>query len=246
MNFFRNTSKKSKLFYSSVLGLGLTSFYFNFINNKVRLTYQKTKKNKSLINQIDRLRNTAYISTILLPSAFLEIIYGNIFEKPSTLEYFREIIYSPDKENLALDWGTLKDNGKDSINKDPSAVVVFLPGLTGSSTANYIRYTVENFQKKGFQTVVFNPRGVELQQVTDLVYDFREIKNDLMISMKHIRNRYPGKRVYFVGFSFGTTYGTQFVVENPQISQGMVSIANPFNLKKAVGSLENFGTWIYG
>ena len=123
---------------------------------------------------------------------------------------------------------------------------MFLPGLTGSSTANYIRYTTEALQKDGYQTVVFNPRGVELAQVTDSVYDLRKIKDDLKLSLGHIQKKYPNSRVYFVGFSFGTTYGTQFVAENPEAIHGMVSIANPFNLQRSVEGLEHFNTMVYG
>lgn len=65
----------------------------------------------------------------------------------------REVLDLPDGGQLALDW--LEDGCASN-----SPILLILPGLTGSSQAEYIRCLVKAVNRSGFRTVVFNNRGL--------------------------------------------------------------------------------------
>jgi predicted alpha/beta-fold hydrolase len=241
---FNFSKSKLKYVFGSISAFSFTTFYFNYIQNKIELVYKKNVKNELLINEIEQLKTCSYISTSFLPFSFFEILYGNLLEQPSDLKYNREIIYSKDQENLALDWG-VSENKELFGQSEQKPIIVFLPGLTGGSPSNYIKYTAAKFQSEGYRTVVFNPRGIGIPQISNSVYDFRKIKEDLKTSMTHIKSQYPDSRLYFIGFSLGSSYGTQYISNNPDEIDGMVSIGNPFNVHKTVHSLNSFKTFIY-
>ena len=48
-----------------------------------------------------------------------------------------------------------------------------------------------------------------------------------------------------MAFSFGTTYGIKYLSQNKNIINGMVSIANPFDMYKCLNNLENYNNYIY-
>lgn len=72
----------------------------------------------------------------------------------------REILTLEDGGQVGLDW--LHPNGsEEEEDDDPTKpIVVILPGLTGSSTASYIKGFVLAAQEANFRVVVFNNRGI--------------------------------------------------------------------------------------
>ena len=240
LNFLR---QRKRLVYGSLFTITSSTIYYNFFHNKLDLIYKDNDNNREIVNKISQLRSRSYISSGLLPHGFFEIIYGNVFEQVDRFEYEREIVYTQDKENLALDWGSLSKNSRGVL--DQKAVVILIPGLTGSSRANYIKPTAAELQRQGFQTVVVNPRGVEIPQISTSLFDFRKMKEDLLFSVNHIKQKFPEFRLYFMGFSYGACYGTTFMADHPGVISGMVSVGNPFNIIKAIRNLETMSNIFY-
>ena len=239
-NWFR------KLFLST-LGLGSFSFmYFSFIGNKLELIGKNSPHNIETIQYIYQFRMPYYRTSFMLPIRCLEIIYGSLFDNKHFFRYDREIIHSYDGENLALDWGSLHAKFEDK-NQDLSKVpiVVLLPGLSGSSNASYIKATMNKLRSGGFRPVVFNSRGSGVPQISDNIFDYRYTEKDLQVALDHVHQKYPKANIYFMGFSYGSSYGTNVFSENQDLVKGMVCVANPFNMYKAGESLNSRWNRVY-
>lgn len=59
-----------------------------------------------------------------------------------------------DGGEVAVDWLCPKSDGPQNL-----LTIVILPGLTGDSQSNYIKETVNDLFKKGYNCVVLNYRG---------------------------------------------------------------------------------------
>ena len=110
------------------------------------------------------------------------------------------------------------------------------------------RAQVNGLAGEGFRTVVFNPRGVGVPQKTTNLFDYSLILADLQDFMDHIYHRYPEANVYFAGISLGASLGIKYLGAYKDHSrvQGMVSIANPFDVYKAAASANSWQNIIYG
>ena len=69
---------------------------------------------------------------------------------------YREILTLDDGGRLALDWAA---NLPAECDKDDAPVLLFLSGVTGSSSDNYVQYTVLDGMHQGYRPVVMNHRG---------------------------------------------------------------------------------------
>lgn len=226
-------------------GTGLFS-YFNFIANKHEIICGQSAHNRETINAIRELRMPFYRTSFMLPLRFMEIIYGALFDNDHHFEYSREIVSSFDGEHIALDWGSLHAKFDDS-DKDLAKVpvVVVLPGISGRSSTPYIKAAMNEICSGGFRPVVFNPRGAVVPQVSGNMFDFRDNERDLQAALEHIRGKYPGANIYFMGYSFGASYGLRVLARNQETIKGMVSISNPFDMFKAGQSLNSWRNFIY-
>jgi predicted alpha/beta-fold hydrolase len=226
-------------------GIGLF-MYFNAFSTKLEIIGQNSPLNVHMINSIRELRVPKYRSFFLLPFRFSEIIYGAVSDKKHHIKYEREIIKSVDNENIVLDWGTLHakyDDSDQDLNKIP--IVFILPGLSGSSSANYVKAAANQIRTGKMRPVVVNPRGSVSEQVSENIFDYRYTENDLEIAIQHVKNKYPKANMYFFGFSFGASYGTKVLARNQDIIKGMVCVANPFDMYKAGESLNSKKNFIY-
>jgi predicted alpha/beta-fold hydrolase len=172
----------------------------------------------------------------------MEIIYGNTLDQRHQINYDREIVNTPDGENLALDWD---DPQLLKTSSDSSPIVIFLPGLTGNSTSPYIRKCIFEMRKSGMRSLVFNPRGSIIPQKTVNLFNFENIYDDLDFVLSHVERKYPNSNIYFVGFSLGSSYGMRFLADHQSRIKGMVSIANPFDVFEAAKSLNSAKHSIY-
>lgn len=128
-------------------------------------------------------------------TAFANILRGRLPDLP----YQREILKMEDTGIVSLDW--LESNV--SSDSAPKPVVLFLPGLTGHSQAEYIKSLVPVAQKLGCKCVVFNNRGrggVDI--LTSRTYSACNTE-DLQEVLSHILKLYPKSPIYGVGISLG-------------------------------------------
>ena len=68
----------------------------------------------------------------------------------------REILTLDDGGVLALDWAA---NLPAECDKDDAPVLLFLSGITGSSSDNYVKYCMLDGMHHGYRPVVMNYRG---------------------------------------------------------------------------------------
>lgn len=227
------------------LGTGLFS-YFNFISNKFEIICGHSQHNTDTINNIRELRLPFYRTSFVLPLRFMEIIYGALFDNNHFFRYDREIVHAVDGEQIVLDWGALHakfDDSEEDLQRVP--VVVLLPGISGRSSTPYMKATMNEICSGGFRPVVFNPRGAIVSQISDNVFDFRDNEKDLETALAHIKKKYPRSNIYFMGISFGASYGLRVLSRNQDSVKGMVSVSNPFDMYKAGQNLNSKRNFIY-
>lgn len=96
--------------------------------------------------------------------------------------------------------------------------------------------------------MVFNPRGVGIPQITDNIFDYSRVLDDLNTAMDYAYAKYPESNFYMVGFSLGASYGMQYLSHYKQKSRfgAMVSIGNPFDVYEAAAGANGFKNIIYG
>lgn len=235
-----------KAFLGSLVTGSFSFIYFNLLSTKLEIIGQESEHNAEIINAMRELRTPIYRTSFLLPFRFMEIIFGCVFDKRDYFKYKREIIHSFDNERLALDWGQLHAKVSElshEMHKIP--VVVVLPGLSGDSSAPYLKASMTELRSGGFRTVVANLRGSGVSQITHNIFDYRNTEKDLEVVVRHIHHKFPKANIYFMGFSYGASYGTTVMARNQDIVKGMFSVANPFDVYKAGISLNSNTNAIY-
>jgi hypothetical protein len=99
---FVSRIKKTLLY--SVLVSTMYLIYVRSFNNKIEVICQPSELNEEVVSQIRELRNPVYFKTAYFPLRFMEIIYGNVWDKRAYVEYEREIINCKDGEHIAMGW----------------------------------------------------------------------------------------------------------------------------------------------
>ena len=69
---------------------------------------------------------------------------------------YRELMTLDDGGVLALDWAA---NLPAECDKDDAPVLLFLSGITGSSSDNYVKYSMLDGMRHGYRPLVMNYRG---------------------------------------------------------------------------------------
>ena len=69
---------------------------------------------------------------------------------------YRELLRLDDGGVLALDWAA---NLPAECDKDDAPVLLFLSGITGSSSDNYVKYSMLDGMRHGYRPLVMNYRG---------------------------------------------------------------------------------------
>ncbi|KAK1941059.1 Embryogenesis-associated protein EMB8 [Phytophthora citrophthora] len=170
-----------------------------------------------------------------------------------SINYKRQLLDMPDGGVVSLDWALLPgksssrtgNEGMDSswIEGVDSTrrTVLLLPGLTGGSPANYIRYTVAQLHKTGWQCVVLNARGCANTPLRTAQLYCTAYTEDLRFVLQQLTKTYDFRREAFVGvgFSMGSNVLVKYLGEEGDRTPltGAVSVGNPFNLTKVSENL---------
>jgi hypothetical protein len=111
-----------------------------------------------------------------------------------------------------------------------------------------IRAQVNEFAKHGFRTVVFNPRGVGIPQITTKIFDASKNTEDLDYILQILFKKYPQANFYLAGSSFGACTSVRYVTtfDHGNRIKGIVSMANPFDLYKAAEYINHPSNQIFG
>jgi abhydrolase domain-containing protein 1/3 len=108
----------------------------------------------------------------------------------------REILQLKDGGQIALDW--LSENCTED-----SPIVIILPGLTGGSQSEYIKFLVTAGNQNGIRCVVFINRGLGgIELKTPRLYCAANCE-DLSEVVNHVHKKYPHCLKGATGISMG-------------------------------------------
>jgi predicted alpha/beta-fold hydrolase len=130
--------------------------------------------------------------------------------------------------------------GKD----DEKPMLICLHGLSGGSHEIYLRHVVAPITAAGWECCVVNARGCALSKVTTPHLFNARSTWDLRQTVKWLRQTFPNRPLYAVGFSMGANILSNFCGEEGANCElkAAVSCSNPWNLELSHWALRR--TWI--
>lgn len=168
-------------------------------------------------------------------TVFASILRSQVLPR---INYRRELLTLSDGGVVALDWL----DGSCSLD---APVVLILPGLTGESQAEYIKFLVLAANQAGLRAVVFNNRGmggVDLK--TRRMYCAANCE-DLVEVVQHVARTHPQSKLGATGISMGgLILGNYLAVHSDQAQQYLSSamiISVPWDVHKGTDSIQQTG-----
>ncbi|GMF50735.1 unnamed protein product [Phytophthora fragariaefolia] len=160
----------------------------------------------------------------------------------------------PDGGVVSLDWALLPGHSPEGGASPDDAgsswirgvnptrrTALLLPGLTGGSTANYIRFAVARLHEVGWQCVVLNARGCARTPLRTAQLYCTAFTEDLRFVLQELSKKYAFSQEAFigVGFSMGSNVLVKYLGEEGDETplSGAISVGNPFNLTKVSENL---------
>lgn len=218
----------------NVAVIGITLYMFSYIKaylSKTELVSQEGSIMHRLAERIASI-HSGYRPTIWCYGASLNTVVLSIIQKVVKHDYYREVLKTPDGGLVAIDWASY-------INSEKKMILLVLPGLTGSSKANYVTHLVEKAVKSGCKAVVMNYRGIECELKTSRAYCATNY-DDLDMVVKHIKNTFSDHKIFAIGTSLGGIklggyLAKQF--DDCLISNAMV-VSAPLNVHKSCENME--------
>lgn len=185
--------------------------------------------------------NEVFYPTWWCPFGFLQTAIRQLLRDRPVLSFERELVTLDDGGQLAVDWRT-SPNAK---LLDSSPIVVFLPGITGSThDCAYILYCVLECDKLGYRSLVVNPRGLGgIPLKTAQTYNAAWTSD-----FKHVLSlccqRYPNAPKIGCGFSMGGMILWNYLAscataEETRLKAGLC-ISSPFDPVDSSLSIERF------
>lgn len=118
-------------------------------------------------------------------------------------------------------------------SNDSKPLLIALHGLTGGSHESYVRSMVRTLQNKyDFEACVLNSRGCCNSAITTAQLYNGGWTNDIRHCVKELREMYPNRKFYMIGFSLGASILTNYLGEQGDKSDIELAIAfgTPFDL----------------
>jgi len=169
----------------------------------------------------------------LAKNAHLQTIIPNI-TRIVKLKYTRERVELPDGDFIDLDW----------TKKGSDKLVIALHGLEGQSARHYVKGSLKEMNRLGWDGVAMNFRGCSgSPNRMAKSYHSGEIE-DLDYIIKHISNTKSYKTITLVGFSLGGNvvlmYGGKMGGDLPEVVKGIAAISAPCDLSGSVLEIEKW------
>jgi len=229
----RMFNRRSLALFSAIGVAFFTNYWFN-VREKPKLYY--SKQGETVIQTI--IKDVPLLEEFYNPTAWcynqhLNTLIGAVIRTTPSAQVRREVIDLHDGGRLGLDWF-----GPDTADDTPT--LIFIPGLTGTSEAPYIRHIIVGATKMGLRSVVMNFRGTHgVALENHIVYsaawtdDYKQICNI-------IRARYPNTLLIGLGFSLGSNVLVKAACEDSTAASldALISISNPYNCPACADFLE--------
>ena len=138
-------------------GIVISGFFgLPYLFNDIHLYYSPDSKVEKYIKPITEFY-TGFLSTPWINSGLLQSFFGSTSRPLSTdIDSIKHIEYTR-KTNKFTDGGTYSI---DTYGKASKRILFIVPGLTGGSESAYIKHLVAEGEKRGFQSIVMNGRGI--------------------------------------------------------------------------------------
>lgn len=116
--------------------------------------------------------------------------------------------------------------------QDEEPIVIIIPGLAGGIQEAPIRAMCEEFHNRKVHTVVYNTRGCSRSKITTPNLFTGLMTDDLKYIINHLKDRYPGRHIHLVGFSFGGLIMSNYLAFEGKNSKvvSACSISSPWDL----------------
>jgi uncharacterized protein len=118
-------------------------------------------------------------------------------------------------------------------SEDDRPMLVCLHGLSGGSHEVYLRHVVAPVTAAGWECCVVNGRGCALSKITTPHLFNARATWDIRQTVKWLRQTFPNRPLYGVGFSLGANILTNYCAEEGETCELKTAIAcsNPWNLE---------------
>lgn len=181
----------------NVAVIGITLYMFSYIKAYLSRTELVSQEGSIMHRLAERMASihSGYRPTIWCYGAALNTVVLAFLQKVIKHDYFREVLKTPDGGLIAIDWANYHRSEKKMI-------LLVLPGLTGSSKANYVSHLVEKAVKSGCKAVVMNYRGIECELKTSRAYCATNYE-DLDMVVNHIQKSFTDHKIFAIGTSLG-------------------------------------------
>eukprot|EP00938_MAST-03A_sp_MAST-3A-sp1_P004775 g4775.t1 len=204
----------------------------------MKLTYFESSRNRKIAKFVFGNTNRRYSPTVWLVTGVLQTIMTTLLRIPK-LKLVRENLHLKSMERkstcapriipkglVSVDWvESMKSSQKD-------AVIVVVPGLTGSSQSGYIRRLAEHLVNTlNVRVAMYNPRGRGGNSlVTPFMYS-AGYTSDLRRTIQHIK-RNTSLPIFCVGYSLGSNVLAKYLGEEGEscVVKGAVCLATPVDL----------------
>lgn len=209
-------------------------------STKTQLFYNESSSiNKKILQYCSVIQNAHFRPYFFLPTSFLQIMFVPFLNLPKTKLDFEKNKEKVNEYGSTLSWVEVEGNKKEDDNlpiiDEKSPVLIILPGLTGDGSDGYINHISYHGVKNGFKVVVYNNRMLSREIVLDP--DIRlDLVEEFESAVSLIEKKYPKRKIFAIGFSYGSNKLTKFLGTlntgkdgKPRIS-GAVSVCNPYNL----------------
>jgi abhydrolase domain-containing protein 1/3 len=105
----------------------------------------------------------------------------------------------------------MEERGNAGSEDEP--IVLMLPGVTGSSDENYIQHWIDDVNRLGYRSVVFNYRGCGNSKLsTPRLYSLGDV-SDLTEVMEHVHSTHTSSTIVAVGVSMGSIQAINYVAQ---------------------------------
>ncbi|KAF2443536.1 medium-chain fatty acid ethyl ester synthase/esterase 1 [Karstenula rhodostoma CBS 690.94] len=127
---------------------------------------------------------------------------------------------------------------------DKKPMLVCLHGLSGGSHEVYLRQCVAPLTAIGWEACVVNGRGCAMSKITTPRLFNARATWDVRQLVEHLRDLFPNRPLYAVGFSLGANILTNYVAEEGEscVLKAAVACSNPWNLEIANVALQR--SWL--
>ena len=129
---------------------------------------------------------------------------------------------------------------------DDAPVLILMSGIAGGSHDKYLKHFLRRAHRSGYRVVAFNCRGTSSSPLTTPQFYSASFTGDVRAVVDELRGRWPGAKMFAVGWSLGANILTNFLGEEGSAAKldAAVAMCNPFDLNMCDDALQEgfFGT----